>query len=125
MDKLSTATTSQVWTVREDRISCEVVDPDMLGIPRPVTGALRGGDADTNARVVHDLLAGRPGPVRDVVLLNAAAALVAAAPADAPVVDQIRAAIEWCARAIDTGAAADTLTRWIRVAQARQHRCPV
>ena len=124
LDKLSTATTSQVWTVRDGRVSHEVLDPTLLGIPRCVAGALRGGDADTNARVVRGVLAAEKGPVRDAVLLNAAAALVAAAPADAAVADRLPAAIERCARALDTGAAADTLTRWIAVARARHRRCP-
>ena len=119
LDKLTTATTSQVWTVRDGRATHSVLDPRTLGIPRAAIGTLRGGDADANARVLHALLAGQPGPIRDAVLLNAAAALVTATPSDGPLTDQLHAALTRCADVIDTGAAADTLSRWIKVAQAR------
>jgi anthranilate phosphoribosyltransferase len=64
------------------------------------------GDADANARIVHAVLAGQPGPIRDAVLLNAAAAVVAATPADAALIDQLDAALTRCAKAIDSGTAA-------------------
>ncbi|WP_344138328.1 anthranilate phosphoribosyltransferase, partial [Luedemannella flava] len=58
LDKLTTATTSQVWSVRDGRAALVCVDPRDLGIPRPAEGALRRRDAAANARVVHALLAG-------------------------------------------------------------------
>ncbi|MGI5241543.1 anthranilate phosphoribosyltransferase [Dactylosporangium sp. CA-139066] len=116
LDKLSTATTSQVWTVRDGAAHREVLDPAALGIPHPAPGALRGGDAEANARVVHDLLAGRPGAVRDAVLLNAAAAL--ATFDDGPLLQRLRHQLERCAAAVDSGAAATTLARWVTTAQA-------
>ena len=71
-----------------------------------------------NAVVVRDVLAGRPGPVRDAVLLNAAAALVACAPVrDRPLADQLPAALEQAAAAIDSGAAAELLDRWAKASQ--------
>jgi anthranilate phosphoribosyltransferase len=121
LDKISTATTSRVWTVHDGRATEEVVDPAAFGIARTAPGALRGGDATSNARVAHDLLAGRPGPVRDAVLLNAAAALVATCPAGGPVADRLRPALDRCAAAVDSGDAAATLRRWIAVSRA-QHR---
>jgi anthranilate phosphoribosyltransferase len=102
LDKVSTVAPSQVWRVHGGRARHEVLDPRALGIPRPGEGELRGGSVATNARVVRTLLAGQPGPVRDAVLLNAAAAMAR------------------CAEAIDSGAAADRLTRWVSVAQARR-----
>jgi anthranilate phosphoribosyltransferase len=125
LDKISTATTSQVWTVHERLARHEVIDPSALGIAPPDAGALRGGDADTNARVVHELLAGRSGPVRDAVLLNAAAALATTNPSNEAVTDRIHHALGRCAQAIDTGAAASTLTRWIAAAQARRRHHPM
>jgi anthranilate phosphoribosyltransferase len=119
LDKLTTATTSQVWTVRDGHATHSVLDPRLFGIPRPPAGALRGGDADANARVVHALLDGQPGAVRDAVLLNAAGALVATAPTPAPLADLFAPALARCAEAIDTGAATSTLKRWIEAAQAR------
>ncbi|MEV4351117.1 anthranilate phosphoribosyltransferase [Actinoplanes sp. NPDC049596] len=122
LDKISTSTTSQAWTVHKGVAHHEIIDPRALGIAPPAPGALRGADADSNARVVHELLAGRPGPIRDAVLLNAAAALTTT-PSGAPVASRLPAAFAQCAQAIDTGAAADTLTRWIAATQARRpHR---
>lgn len=59
------------------------------------------------------LLDGETGPVRDAVLLNSAAALVALEPTDAPLTEQIRAAMERAAAAIDSGAAKLALERWV------------
>jgi anthranilate phosphoribosyltransferase len=120
LDKLTTATTSQVWAVRDGRATHHVLDPRVFGIPRPASGALRGGDAAANAHVVRDLVRGRPGPIRDAVLLNAAAAVVTAEPVDAPLVDRMEAALARCADAVDSGTASDTLTRWIAAANARR-----
>ncbi|WP_250002680.1 anthranilate phosphoribosyltransferase [Actinoplanes sp. M2I2] len=123
LDKISTATTSQVWTMHEGLVRHEIIDPSALGVTPPAAHALRGADADTNTRVVHEMLAGRAGPIRDAVLLNAAAALAATTPSNATVTDRIRLAFGKCAHAVDTGAAGDTLTRWIGAAQARhRHR---
>ncbi|GAA1394391.1 anthranilate phosphoribosyltransferase [Catellatospora coxensis] len=112
LDKLSTSTTSQVVEVRDGQVRHAVLDPERFGIARSVPGALRGGDAAANAAVVHALLAGQRGPVRDAVLLNAAAAC-AAADGDGDLEDRIAAALVRCAVAIDTGAADATLHRWI------------
>ncbi|GLY01920.1 anthranilate phosphoribosyltransferase [Actinoplanes sp. NBRC 101535] len=110
LDKLSTATTSQLWTVRDGSARHEVLDPRELGLARPAPGALRGGDAAANARVMHALVAGEPGPVRDAVLLNAGAALLATGRCD--LADGMRR----CAEAIDSGAAAVTLKSWVGAA---------
>ncbi|MEU7820549.1 anthranilate phosphoribosyltransferase [Catellatospora sp. NPDC049133] len=112
LDKLSTSTTSQVVEVRDGQVRHAVLDPERFGIARSAPGALRGGDAAANAAVVHALLAGQRGPVRDAVLLNAAAAC-ATADGDGDLDDRIAAALVRCTTAIDTGAAATTLDRWI------------
>lgn len=111
LDKLSTATTSQVWRVRDGVAAHEVLDPRDLGLARPAPGALRGGDAAANARVMHELLAGERGPVRDAVLLNAAAALTTIRTVT------LREAMAGCAEAVDSGAAASTLKRWVEAAR--------
>ena len=123
LDKVSTAATSEVWRIRGGHARHEVLDPRVLGIPRPAEDALRGGDAEANARVVRALLAGQPGPVRDAVLLNAGAALVAMESTEDRLVDRLPAAMARCAGAIDSGAAADRLARWIAAAQARARSC--
>jgi anthranilate phosphoribosyltransferase len=117
LDELSTATTSRVWLVRDGQVHESVLNPVELGIPVSPAEALRGGDRDRNAQVVHALLAGEPGPVRDAVLLNAAAALVAAAPGDGSLDEQLSAAISRGAEALDSGAAAAALERWVRTSK--------
>ncbi|MEV0457804.1 anthranilate phosphoribosyltransferase [Catellatospora methionotrophica] len=112
LDKLSTATTSQVIEVRDGQVRRGVLDPARYGIARSAPGALRGGDAAANAATVHALLDGKPGPVRDAVLLNAAAAC-ATADGDADLDDRIAAALLRCADAVDSGRAASTLQRWV------------
>ncbi|GIF98121.1 anthranilate phosphoribosyltransferase [Catellatospora citrea] len=115
LDKLSTSTVSQVVEVRDGQVRHTVLDPQRFGIARSAPGALRGGDAAANAAVVHALVDGDHGPVRDAVLLNAAAAC-ATTDADGDLDDRIAAALLRCADAIDTGAAASTLQRWIGAA---------
>jgi anthranilate phosphoribosyltransferase len=120
LDELTTTTTSQVWWVREGEISAEVVDPDEIGVARSVPGALRGGDARVNAAIGRRMLAGEAGPVRDAVLLNAAAALVAAEHrrAGAALSDLLVAALARAREALDSGNAASVLARWVEVSQA-------
>ncbi|NUW40026.1 anthranilate phosphoribosyltransferase [Nonomuraea rhodomycinica] len=115
LDELTISTTSTVWTVRDGAATQTVFDPAVLGIPRADAGALRGGDVAFNAQAVRDLVGGATGPVRDAVLLNAAAALVAL---DGPGDDLDSAMIDAYARAtqaVDSGRAAATLDRWIEV----------
>jgi anthranilate phosphoribosyltransferase len=123
LDELSTATTSTVWEVRGGQVEQGTLDPASLGIVRARPEDLRGADAAFNAAVARRFLAGEPGPVRDAVLLNAAAALVAydgigsdAAPTE-PLTDRLRAAISRAAQVVDSGAAGAALERWIATSQ--------
>ncbi|MGW5363633.1 anthranilate phosphoribosyltransferase [Actinopolymorpha pittospori] len=119
LDKLTTVTTSRVWVVRAGVATSTRLDPRALGIPAADPGALRGGDAAENARVVEALLDGKPGPVRDVVLLNAAAVLAATDPTGAfdptpeGLTGRLAAHLVRCAEAVDSGAARRTLRRWV------------
>ena len=90
-----------------------------LGLPRSEPGDLRGGDAAHNAAVVRAVLAGEVGPVRDIVLLNAAAALAAAEGVRSPedLAPALSAGLARAAEAIDSGAAAALLARWIKASQ--------
>jgi anthranilate phosphoribosyltransferase len=115
LDELSTATTSSYWEVRGGTVSPGVLDPTELGVARSEPGALRGGDAKFNAAVVRDLLAGRPGPVRDAVLLNAAAALAMLDRGPAPLADRLADGLRRAATAVDSGAGGAVLERWIAV----------
>ncbi|MGW0532564.1 anthranilate phosphoribosyltransferase [Streptomyces sp. NPDC003032] len=113
LDELTTTATSRVWVVRDGAVREESFDPRDVGIDLVPVEALRGADASYNAEVALRLLDGESGPVREAVLLNAAAALVALAPTDEPLVEQIRAGMAKAARAIDSGAAKKSLERWV------------
>jgi len=115
LDELSTATTSRVWVVASGSVTEDVVDPAALGVPRSPAEALRGGDAAFNASVARSFLAGEPGPVRDAVLLNAAAALASLTPSSAPVAERLAAELLRAAESVDSGAAAAALDRWVDV----------
>lgn len=115
LDELSPATTSQLWVVRDGQVTEEIIDPTDLGIPRVELDALRGGDAETNAAVARRVLEGEQGAVRDAVLLNAAAAIAAARPRDAGLLERLADGLVVARKALDGGAAARTLERWREV----------
>ena len=128
LDELTTTTTSRVWVVHRGAVTEQPLDPGALGVPPADPEALRGGDAAFNSGVARALLAGERGPVRDAVLLNAGAALAAydrldgydgtASALATAVADGMRRA----AAAIDSGAAADVLDRWVTVSRAAAGR---
>ncbi|NYE38894.1 anthranilate phosphoribosyltransferase [Nocardioides cavernae] len=118
LDELTTTTTSTLWRVHDGSVTEHAVDPLSLGIARASTEDLRGGDAAHNAEVVRRMLAGDAGPVRDAVVLNAGAALaVHGAPAD-DVEPALAAGVARAAEAIDSGAAAAALERWVAASSA-------
>jgi anthranilate phosphoribosyltransferase len=115
LDEFTTTTTSTMWIADSSGVERVRVDPAALGIPAAPSGALRGGDRVHNAEVVRTVLDGQPGPVRDAVLLNAAAAIVAHdAVHRRPSLDAFPAALRLAADSIDSGSAARTLDAWIR-----------
>jgi len=116
LDELTTTTTSTVWTVHGGEVATETVDPRALGLAPASTEDLRGGDAEHNADVVRRLLAGETGPVRDAVLLNAGAALAVHDSPGEPVGEALAAGIAKATQAVDSGAARETLERWIAAA---------
>ncbi|KWT60362.1 anthranilate phosphoribosyltransferase [Streptomyces albus subsp. albus] len=118
LDELTTTATSKVWVVRDGAVREETFDPRDVGIDLVPVEALRGADASYNADVARRLLGGEHGPVRDAVLLNSAAALVALAPTGAPLAEQIAAGIERAAEAVDSGAARRALERWVAASNA-------
>jgi anthranilate phosphoribosyltransferase len=115
LDELTTATTSAVWVARGGEVLAERVDPAALGIEEPPAGALRGGDAAVNADVFRRVIEGEKGPVRDAVLLNAAAALVAFDERPGRLHEALSAGMARAAAAVDEGKAAQVLDRWIAV----------
>ncbi|MBA3744141.1 anthranilate phosphoribosyltransferase [Sporichthya sp.] len=121
LDELTTTTTSSYWEVRTGSVTEGTLDPASLGVPRSEPGDLRGGDKVHNAGVVRDLLAGKTGPVRDAVLLNAGAALAMCDPTDtAPLLERIERGIATAAASVDDASAARLLDDWIAATTARR-----
>jgi anthranilate phosphoribosyltransferase len=112
LDELTTTTTSTMLDVSADGIREFEVDPVELGLAAAQREDLLGGDVDRNVAIAKEVLAGHGGPARDMVLLNTAAALVAA---DAAL--GLADGLEAAARSLDQGRARDTLDAWIESAR--------
>lgn len=114
LDELTTTGPSTVWEIRDGRVTELTFSPEDLGIRLATVEQLRGGNAEVNAAVVREVLAGKAGPARDAVLVNAAAGLVAFdESAEGPFLDRMRKAFARAAESIDTGAAAAVLGKWV------------
>jgi anthranilate phosphoribosyltransferase len=118
LDELTTTTTSRVWSVSAGHVTEYTLDPADLGIPRAEPAELVGGDVTFNTAVVHALLAGKKDAVRDAVLLNAAAGIAAYDQASGSLEGRLGSAMSRAAEAVDSGAAGDTLERWLRAVAA-------
>lgn len=112
MDELSTGAPAYVAELHDGKRTHYRFDPTALGLRPARPTDLTGGDRTANAAVIRGVLAGEPGPARDVVLLNTAAALRAAGTAGTWQ-DGLRIA----AASVDTGAAAALLERWVRASR--------
>uniref|UniRef100_UPI000B32A473 anthranilate phosphoribosyltransferase n=1 Tax=Brucella sp. CMUL 018 TaxID=1906857 RepID=UPI000B32A473 len=77
LDELTPTSESDGWMIAEGRVHRTVLNPEDLGLEPAAPHSLQGGDPTHNAQVARDVLAGTPGPVRDIVVLNAAAAILA------------------------------------------------
>jgi len=111
MDELSVASPSTVIEIDGRRKEYEL-DPVELGLSRAPVEAMRGGGPEENARLAREVLGGAKGPRRDVVLLNAAAALRAAGLAEV-----WKDGLGLAAEAIDSGRAGEVLLRWATISQ--------
>lgn len=109
LDELSTTGYTKVSECRNNAVQTFYVHPTDFGLAKATPESLKGGDAATNAAIVQSVLAGAKGSPRDVVLLNAGAALFIAGDAET-----VRAGVARAAAVIDSGAAADVLQRLIR-----------
>jgi anthranilate phosphoribosyltransferase len=118
LDEMTTAAPTRVWVARDGKVEESVLDAVDLGLPRSAAGDLRGGDAVFNGATARRMFAGEPGPVRDAVLLNAAAAFAAQAGFPGPLAESLRAGIARAAETVDSGAATAQLDRWVAAAQA-------
>lgn len=120
LDELTTTGPSDLWVLGGGRRERTVFDPADLGLAPALREDLVGAGPEHNARVARETLAGAPGPVRDIVTLNAAAAMLAFdGPAlDEPVVDQMRGRLEQAREVIDDGRASALLERWAAATRA-------
>jgi anthranilate phosphoribosyltransferase len=113
IDEISTTGYTKVSECRAGAVHTFYVHPTDFGLAKASAAELKGGDAAQNAAIIRHILDGRRGPARDVVLLNAGAALLIAGGAPS-----VEAGIRDAAHAIDSGAARDTLARMARSSQA-------
>jgi anthranilate phosphoribosyltransferase len=112
LDKLTTTGYSRLWIVRNGTATETVFDPRSLGLRPSSLAELRGGDAAYNAALLRGLVDGVRSPVRDVVLLNAAAALTTLSLDTGPLLDVLAQCLDRCIAAVDNGRAAALLQRW-------------
>ena len=120
LDELTTTSPSDCqWMIAEGRVHRTTLNPVDLELEPAAPADLVGGEPTHNAQVARDLVGGKPGPVRDIVVLNAAAALLAfrGISTVVPLIDQLREPLRAAQDAIDTGKAAATLDAWVAATQ--------
>ena len=108
LDEVSTTGPTDVWEIARGDVKRHLWTPADFGVRRATLGELAGGDPAFNARLIEQILAGRNGAPRDIVIVNAAAGLVAAGMAGVHAND-LRGAVDMAAQAIDSGSAAHKL----------------
>jgi anthranilate phosphoribosyltransferase len=120
LDEITLSTTTSVWLAKDGAVTTHTLDAADHGLARAPLEALRGGDAAFNAAVVRDVLAGVRGAARDAVLINAAAALaLPIVDAGADLDEAIARGLTQAVEAIDSGAAAAVLDRWVTATRRR------
>jgi len=113
LDEITTSGPTSVAALENGKVRTFEITPEDAGLKRTRPEALRGGDAEYNAGALMDVLKGKPGPFRDVALLNAAAALIVAGKAA-----DLKDGAQIAARSIDSGEAEGRLDRLIAVSGA-------
>jgi anthranilate phosphoribosyltransferase len=109
LDEITTTGPTRIGEVRDGQVHTYEVEPEEFGLKRSALNEISGGDATLNASLIREVLEGKKSARRDVVLLNASAALVAAGKAD-----HLRDALPLAVKAIDSGAAAAKLDALIK-----------
>ena len=112
LDEISNTGESQISEVHEGVVRSSRVRPEDFGLPRATLRDLRGGDRGENAQIIRLVLGGEPGPRRDIVLMNAAAALVAGGKAR-----DLKEGVGMASQSIDSGAAASKLAALVERSQ--------
>jgi len=104
LDEITITGKTRVAEAREGAVRSYEIEPEEFGMTRGTLAQIAGGDATENAAIIRSILSGKPSPHRDVVVLNSAAALVAAGRAD-----HIAEAVPLATKSIDSGSAAGKL----------------
>ena len=110
LDEISTTGYTKVSECRDGAVNTFYVHPADYGLPKAPLAALAGGDAAENARIIRDVLAGAPGPARDIVVLNAAASLLVAG-----ATPTVKDGVAMAAAAIGDGRARNALDGLVRL----------
>ncbi len=110
MDEVTLSAPTIVWEIREGAVRRYLFDPRSAGFECASSQEIQGGDAATNARILKDVLSGKPGLTRDAVLVNAGFAIVAGGKAE-----DVREGIVLARRSIDSGAAMDRLRKFLEI----------
>jgi anthranilate phosphoribosyltransferase len=109
LDEIALSCETQVSEVRGNSVQTYRLSPEDFGLPRAAVETLAGGNAETNAQIIRDVLASVPGPRRDIVIANASAALVAAGRAD-----DFREGARLAVESLDSGAARKKLEALVK-----------
>ena len=112
LDEISTTSESRISELRHNQVQTYTVRPEDFGLTRTRMAELQGGSAADNAEIIRHILKGERGPKRDIVVLNAGAAIAAGGKAE-----DIGAGVALAQRSIDSGAALEKLNRLIEFCQ--------
>lgn len=113
LDELALSGPSLMAEYKDGQVTTREVSPEELGLRRASIEQIRSADVESSKQILENVLNGEPGPYRDIVVLNAAAALLAG---DA--VSSLEEGVEKAKESIDSGAARDRLDAFVRISQA-------
>jgi len=108
IDELTTVGASTVAEFKDGKVTSFEIVPEDAGLARATLDEIKGGEPAHNAALMRGVLAGERGPLRDIVLLNSAAALIVAGKAG-----DLRAGVALAAESLDRGAAQRVLERLV------------
>ena len=112
LDEITLSDSTQVWEMKGGAVSSYTVSPEQLGIARAPREALKAGSVEDSTRMLRSVVEGQAGPARDVVLMNAGAALVAA-----DSVATLDEGVSAAAESIDSGKARERLDAFVELSQ--------
>ena len=117
LDEITITDSTRVWEVSGGTVVESLLDPRELGFTLAPPESLRGADPAFNADVFRRVVQGERSPVRDAVLLNAGSAIAAHEAAGGPLLERLASGVERARTSIDSGAAAEALTKWAAATQ--------